>query len=125
MLKLLVVDDSGVMRRLIARLLKNLDQEVFLVGSAADGEEALSSARRTQPNLITLDLTMPNMDGLETVPLLSREHPSARILVISALADKATCIRALQLGAHGFLTKPVSEERLINAMNGLIEQLEP
>ncbi|MGB0663727.1 MAG: response regulator transcription factor [Pontibacterium sp.] len=110
MKRLMIVDDSTVIRRRISRTHGLEDYTV--VGTAADGAEAIELAKQTSPDMITIDLTMPTMDGIDAIPVLASVCPHARILVVSALADKATAIRALSNGAHGFLCKPFSDEEL-------------
>ena len=115
--KLLIVEDSSVIRNHISRLmiapkLSNLSS----VGVASDGEKALVAAKAFRPDVITMDLTMPNMDGEACIEQISQFLPDARILVISALSDKATAIRALTKGAHGFLQKPFSDESLVESL---------
>lgn len=117
-MRLLIVDDSMVIRRRIHRELCLPD--CHIVGSAADGQRALELARTTRPDIVTMDLTMPGMDGVECIPRLLLEVPLARILVISALADKATAIEALKRGARGFLPKPFTTEQLNQAFTELM-----
>jgi two-component system chemotaxis response regulator CheY len=118
MKRMMIVDDSLIIRRRIKRA--HGMHEFSVVGSASDGQQALTLAKQTQPEIITIDLTMPNMDGTEAIPLLASICPEARILVISALADKATAIRALSGGAHGFLCKPFTDNELHQALVELI-----
>ncbi|NMG27726.1 response regulator transcription factor [Aromatoleum evansii] len=115
--RLLIVDDSMVIRNLIARQM--LDERlppIDLVGLAGDGEQALAIALSRKPDFITMDLTMPNMDGEACIERLAEVLPGARIMVVSALSDKATALRAVSKGAHGFLHKPFSEEQLVVAL---------
>lgn len=116
--KLLIVDDSNIVRRRIERSQQFDDLEV--VGTAANGLEALELARRTNPDLVTMDLTMPQMDGIECITQLVRLKPQVRILVISALADKATAVEAMERGANGFLNKPFSDRQLNEAIAELM-----
>jgi two-component system, chemotaxis family, chemotaxis protein CheY len=121
-MKLLVVDDSNIVRSRIARVVQSgALGDVTLIGLARNGEEALRAARQAAPDVVTMDLTMPEMDGLACIPALLTLHPKARILVISALDDKSTAIRALRLGAHGFLPKPFSDDSLQLALAGLLD----
>lgn len=123
-MKLLVVDDSNMVRSRIARVVQSgVLGEVTLLGLARNGEEALRAVRHAAPDVVTMDLTMPEMDGLACIPALLALHPRARILVISALDDKSTAIRALRLGAHGFLPKPFSDDGLQLALKGLLDHL--
>ena len=117
-LKLLIVDDSSIMRRRIER--SQQFEELELVGTAGDGLQALELFRRTDPDLVTMDLTMPQMDGIECISRLVALKPAVRILVISALADKATAIEAMEQGANGFLHKPFTDRQLNEAIAELI-----
>lgn len=117
-MRLLIVDDSLVIRRRIHRELCIPD--LFVVGSADNGSRAVELARYTQPDVVTMDLTMPGMGGVECIPQVLNVAPLARILVISALADKATAIEALKRGARGFLPKPFTTEQLHNAFTELM-----
>lgn len=116
--KLMIVDDSNIIRNRIQRA---YDANTFtIVATAANGLEALERFEQYRPTVITMDLTMPYMDGLECIQKIVSLEPNVRILVISALSDKATGIEALALGASGFLCKPFSEEELVAALDELI-----
>ncbi|HTT06888.1 MAG TPA: response regulator [Steroidobacteraceae bacterium] len=117
--RLLVVDDSNVIRRRIERV-QNLPGIEF-VGAARNGREALEMHERLHPTIVTMDLTMPEMDGGECVARLVERDPNILILVISALADKLTAIDAIEKGASGFLCKPFTDRQLNNALLKLIE----
>ncbi|KJV06686.1 response regulator receiver protein [Methylocucumis oryzae] len=118
MVKLMIVDDSTIVQRRIERDLQL--PYVKVVGSASDGVEAVQLFQQTLPDAVTLDLTMPNMDGLATVSALLAIQPKTRILVISALADKATAIEAIRRGANGFIYKPFTETELNAALRELL-----
>lgn len=117
--RLLVVDDSNVIRRRIERATE-LPQIEF-VGAARNGREALEMHARLAPTLVTMDLTMPEMDGTQCVEELMGRDPALRILVVSALADKLTAIDALEKGASGFLCKPFTDRQLNDALRRLIQ----
>lgn len=119
MYKLLVVDDSSIIRRKIERC---CDVKRFnIVGLAQNGIEALTLFQTHSPHVVTMDLTMPQMGGIDCVAAMIRENKDVRILVVSALADVETGIQALELGARGFLCKPFSDAELKNALNELVE----
>lgn len=108
-MKLLIVDDSTVIRRTVERV---LGEQASEIRGAADGVEALRQFETFEPDLVTMDLTMPNLDGLGCIRQMLERNPDARILVITALADKPTAIEAVELGAVGFIVKPFTERRL-------------
>ncbi len=116
--RLMIVDDSRIIRRKIARCLEEHDLEV--IGRASNGSEAIQIFREAQPDVVTMDLTMPEMDGIQCVEQLVRIDPTVRILVVSALADKATAIEALKKGANGFLCKPFTDQELSVALAELL-----
>jgi two-component system chemotaxis response regulator CheY len=118
-LKLMIVDDSNIIRRRIERSQQIARLEV--VGAARNGREAVDLFRRAQPDVVTMDLTMPEMDGVECVQQLVAINPKVLILVVSALADKATAVDAIEKGANGFLCKPFTDRQLNEALRKLIE----
>ena len=116
--KLMIVDDSNIMRRRIER--SNQFEELELVGTAGNGVEALEMFKKTDPDVVTMDLTMPQMDGIECISKLVALKPAVRILVISALSDKATAVEAMEKGANGFLNKPFTDRQLNEAIADLM-----
>jgi len=127
-MRLLIVDDSNLIRNFIARIAsaKGYDPAhglpgLRIVGLATNGAQAIELARQTTPDLVTLDITMPEMDGLQCLEELVKIVPRARILMVSALSDKATALTALKKGARGFLHKPFSEDELMAALREVIE----
>ena len=120
-MKFMVVDDSNVIRTIIQDALKTRDFEI--VGEAENGVEAVIQFERHKPQVMTLDITMPLMDGIETIRKIMAIDPDVRILVISALSDKKTLLDAIKLGASGFLCKPFDRADLIEAVEELIEDL--
>jgi len=118
-LKLLIVDDSNIIRRRIERSQQH--DRLKVVGTAANGREAITIFTKTQPDVVTLDLTMPEMDGIDCVERLVEINPGVLILVVSALADKATAVEAIRRGANGFLCKPFTDRQLNEALAELLE----
>ena len=112
-MRLLIVDDSNMIRTRISRVVQNGGiKGIVLAGLARNGHEAVRLARATRPEVVTMDLTMPEMDGIECIGELLKFDPTLKILVVSALSDKSTAIQALKLGARGFVAKPFSDEEL-------------
>ena len=118
-LKLMIVDDSNIIRRRIERS-QQIDR-LRVVGAAANGREAIELFERTDPDVVTMDLTMPEMDGIECVERLVALKPAVLILVVSALADKATAVEAIAKGANGFLCKPFTDRQLNDALAELLQ----
>lgn len=118
---LMVVDDSQVFRSRIARLAGDARLGgVRVVAQAENGRVAVALARQHRPDLVTMDLTMPEMDGPACLEVLRTVLPGARILVVSALGDRATALRALARGAHGFLLKPFSDDQMVESLQELM-----
>jgi two-component system chemotaxis response regulator CheY len=109
----MIVDDSNMIRTRISRVVQSGGLSgIAVVGLARNGAEAIRIARATQPDVVTMDLTMPEMDGIECITALLRMQPKTNILVVSALNDKSTAIAALKLGARGFVSKPFTDDEL-------------
>jgi two-component system chemotaxis response regulator CheY len=116
-MKLLIVDDSNIIRSRIARIaLHPRLRQLEIVGLAKNGVEAMDICRRRRPDVVTMDLTMPEMDGITCVERLMAHDAALNILVVSALSDKTTAIQALKKGARGFLHKPFSDTQLVEAL---------
>jgi two-component system chemotaxis response regulator CheY len=121
-MRLLIVDDSNMIRTRISRVVQNGGlKNVVLAGLAKNGQEAIRLARTTRPDVVTMDLTMPEMDGIECIQALMKLDPTINILVVSALNDKSTAIQALKLGARGFVAKPFTDEELQIALLDVAE----
>jgi two-component system, chemotaxis family, chemotaxis protein CheY len=118
-MKMLVVDDSHFIRNRIVRALKV--HKIGNVLTAADGLEAIEVFKKDKPELVTMDITMPNLDGVQCTKELVRLNPKVLILIISAVADKPTAINAMLSGANGFLLKPFTDDQLNDALNLLIK----
>jgi two-component system, chemotaxis family, chemotaxis protein CheY len=121
-MRLMIVDDSNLIRGRIARVAGGNHGLPLLkiVALARDGAEAIDQCRRLMPEVATMDLTMPNIDGITCIEELVKLNPQILILVVSALNDKATMLNAMQKGAHGFLPKPFTDEQLVDALRELI-----
>lgn len=118
-MKLLIVDDSLVVRNAIQRSVdEGTISEVF---RAEDGEEAVSIFTRERPDMVTMDLTLPRLDGLGAIRRIRQIAPRTSILVISALNSHKTAMEAIALGACGFLTKPFTTREIAEALDQLAE----
>lgn len=106
MIKVLVVDDSAFNRQTLKDLLKNAG-DIEVVGTATDGIDAMTKTLKLKPDLITLDVEMPRMDGFSFLRWLMHERPTP-VLVVSSQSDKKTVFKALELGAVDFIAKPTS-----------------
>jgi two-component system, chemotaxis family, chemotaxis protein CheY len=115
-MRLLIVDDSNIIRRSIQREIGDQNHEIRTAG---DGVEALKVFEDFRPDIVTMDITMPNMDGLSCVEQILQRNAQTRILIISALADKGTAVEAVKRGATGFLLKPFTSETLATEITEL------
>lgn len=113
--RVMVVDDSRIQEVQIRNLLADSDYEV--VAYCRNGEEALDSYGEVMPDVVTMDIIMPGMDGLETASALLEEHPEAKIIMVSSLAYDDTFDEAREIGAKGFLDKPFAREQLLEALD--------
>lgn len=106
-IRILIVDDSVVVRRMVNNLLSN-EPTIEVVGSAPNGRIALAKITQVNPDLILLDVEMPEMDGLETLAAIRKTHPQLPVIMFSALTERgaAATLDALALGANDYVTKP-------------------
>ena len=112
--RLMVVDDSRIMELQIWKLLEGTDFEV--AAYCENGEDAIACYSEVQPDIVTMDIIMPGIDGLETAQILLEEHPEAKIIMVSSLVYDDTIREADCVGAKGFLCKPLNQAGLINAL---------
>ncbi len=117
--KLLIVDDSVIIRQAIQKHLKDFDIEV--VGTAEDGKIALEVFQETKPDIVTLDITMPEVDGLTVLEEMLKINEDVKVIVVTALSDKSTGLKAIKLGAKSFLPKPFTPEKLRSSFERLID----
>ncbi len=115
-MKLLIVDDSDLIRRAIKRTIEKPNDEIETAGNGID---ALRVVEHFDPEVVTMDISMPEMDGLTCIEGIMRKRPRAKILVVSALNDKPTAVEAVRRGAQGYLIKPFTAEALSFEINDL------
>ncbi len=114
-IKVLVVDDQEMMREGIVAMLSH-HERIEVVGQAGDGVEAIRLAEKLTPDVILLDLMMPEKDGFETIPLLKKKTPNIRILVLTGSGESKSTYKAIKLGATGYLLKDFSMDTLFYAI---------
>ncbi len=115
--KLLVIDDAMIIREMIKDTA--MDHGWEIAGEAANGQEAVEQYCKLQPDACTLDMVMPEFDGLHALRGIMAENPQARVLVVSALDQSEILKEALALGAADFIVKPFDKERLADALQKL------
>lgn len=115
----LLVDDSKMSRKMLKNLLE--DEGYSVIAEAGDGMEAIEAYRKYTPDLITLDITMPNMDGLEALKELIQIDPEVKVIMITAAGQQNKLIEALKIGAKKFITKPFEKEEVIHNVNEVME----
>ncbi|MGY0372757.1 response regulator [Clostridium sp. JNZ J1-5] len=117
-MNVLVVDDSNFIRLNIINYLKN--NNITVIGQASNGNEAINLYEKLRPDIVTMDITMPDMDGVEAVKKIVEIDPHAKIIMCSALGQQVKIIEAMEAGAKSFLTKPLNEERIVMEINKVI-----
>ena len=110
----LVVDDTAFMRMTLKNMLEGNGYEV--VGEAEDGAKGIDLYKQLKPSLVTMDITMPNMDGITAIKEIMSFDPSAAIIVVSAMGQKSLVIEALNAGAKDFVVKPFQPDRIAEAL---------
>ena len=115
MARVLVVDDAAFMRKVLTDALRAGGHEV--VGEAGDGDAALAAYRELQPDLMTLDITMPEKDGLATLRELIELDPAARVVICSALGQETKVLETIKAGAKDFVVKPFQPDRVLSAID--------
>ena len=118
MTKILVVDDAAFMRTMLKRI---LEDEGFEVQEAPDGDVAVKKYREAKFDLVTMDIVMPNMDGVTAVKEIMKFDPEAKIIMITALAHKTLVLRALRAGARDFIVKPFDSAAVIEAVGNTLK----
>ena len=117
--RILIVDDAAFMRMMIKDILTKNGFEV--VGEAENGAVAVEKYKELQPDLVTMDITMPDMDGIAAVKQIKSIDAAARIIMCSAMGQQAMVIDAIQAGAKDFIVKPFQPERVIEAVSKAID----
>ncbi|HIY21330.1 MAG TPA: response regulator [Candidatus Flavonifractor merdigallinarum] len=112
--KIMVVDDSRIVQLQLQKILSGTEYEV--IACCQSGEDALEQYGKVNPDLVTMDILMPGMDGLETARMILKEDPKARVLMVSSLAYDDTINEAHKIGAKGFVYKPFEREQVLASL---------
>lgn len=116
----LIVDDSSFMRKLIGKI---FEREGFLViGEAENGIVCIEKFRELRPEVVTLDVTMSHMDGIQTLSALMEINPDAKVIMISALGQESIVKQAISIGARTFIVKPFKNGQVISAVNKMMKR---
>lgn len=112
--RVLIVDDAAFMRMMIRDILLKNGYQV--VGEAENGLKAISLFQELRPDVVTMDITMPEMDGITAVKEIKRIDPAARVIMCSAMGQQMMVMEAIQSGARDFVVKPFQQERVLQAL---------
>jgi two-component system chemotaxis response regulator CheY len=115
MAKIMVVDDAAFMRQMLKHILENAGHEVLC--EAADGAEAVEKYRAFRPELVTMDITMPEMEGIEALQRIRRDDPDAKVIMCTAMGQQRLIVQAIQNGARDFIVKPFQTSRVLEAVS--------
>ena len=118
MAKILIVDDAAFMRMMIKDILTKNGYEV--VAEAANGVEAVELYKSHQPDLVTMDITMPEMDGIEAVKQMKAVNPAAKVIMCSAMGQQSMVMDAIKAGANDFIVKPFQADRVLEAVKKIV-----
>ena len=113
--KVLVVDDAAFMRMMLKDILVKNDFEV--AGEAENGNVAVAAYQKFRPDIVTMDITMPEMNGIEAVKAIKAIDPDSKIIMVSAMGQQPMVIEAIQAGATDFIVKPFQPDRVVEALN--------
>lgn len=115
---ILIADDAAFMRMMLADILTGKGHKI--VGEAGDGEEAILLYKKLKPDLVTMDIVMPGISGIESIRQILKAHPEAKILVVSALGQQVLVKEAIEAGAKGFVVKPFKPEMVIQEVENIL-----
>lgn len=118
MAKILIVDDAAFMRMMIKDILTKNGYEV--IGEAANGIQAVELYKANQPDLVTMDITMPEMDGIEAVKQIKAVNPGAKVIMCSAMGQQSMVMDAIKAGASDFIVKPFQADRVLEAVKKIV-----
>lgn len=118
-IKILIVDDNAVIRMALRRYLEE-EEDFIVVGEAVDGRDGIAKAEELLPDVILMDLSMPEMDGIDATHIISRRQPWVKVLMLSVYDSSDHCTRAVNAGAHGYVLKELSAVEVAAAIHALM-----
>ena len=118
MAKILLVDDAAFMRAMLRQILEKLGHEI--VGEAVNGIEAVQQYNKLKPELVTMDITMPEMDGIEAVKKICSQDKNAKIIMVSAMGQEGLVKQSIIYGAKDFVIKPFQSDRVQNSIDKVL-----
>ncbi|MCF8009917.1 MAG: response regulator [Clostridiales bacterium] len=118
--KVLIVDDAAFMRMMIKNIITEQGFEV--AGEAEDGQQAVNMYADQKPDLVTMDITMPELDGIEAVKKIMESDSNAKIIMCSAMGQQAMVMEAIQAGAKDFIVKPFQQDRIMQAIERVMSK---
>jgi two-component system, chemotaxis family, chemotaxis protein CheY len=118
MARILIVDDAKFMRITLTNILKKANHEI--VGEGETGKDAVLLYRQLKPDLVTMDITMPEMSGIDAVKEIKKEFPQAKVIMCSAMGQQKMVVEAIEAGAKDFIVKPFDEGRVLEAINRVL-----
>ncbi|GIN37387.1 MULTISPECIES: response regulator [Heyndrickxia] len=118
MAKILVVDDAKFMRVTLTNMLKKANH--IVIGEAENGREAVELYRKLKPEIVTMDITMPEMTGLDAVKEIKKEFPDAKIVMCSSMGQQKMVMDAIEAGAKDYIVKPFNENRVNEAIDKVL-----
>jgi two-component system chemotaxis response regulator CheY len=118
MANILVVDDAAFMRMMLKDILVKGGHEI--IGEAANGLEAIEQYGKLKPDLVTMDITMPEMEGIEALKRIKSGDPGAKIIMCSAMGQQMMVVQAIQAGAKDFVVKPFQSDRVLDAVSKVL-----
>jgi two-component system chemotaxis response regulator CheY len=116
--KVLIVDDAVVMRMMIKNILSKSGYDI--VGEAENGLQAVEKYKALQPDIVTMDMVMPDMDGIAAVKAIVAEYPQAKIIMCTSMGQQALVVEAIQAGAKSFITKPFQPPKIVEAIEKVL-----
>lgn len=118
-LRFVFVDDAVFMRTLLKKMIEEVEGYT-VVGEGANGLQAIEQAKLLKPDIITLDITMPEMDGIEAIGEILKHSPDTKIIMVSAMGQQSMVIEAIKIGAKDFIIKPFDKSRVLQAIKNVL-----